>query len=148
MVHVPTNDGSWVNENFQRLAEVIRDYDPQFELRYIPPDKRSEPTDHSRAYCVFDLISQTPAFYAGHDATPETILTHLFDIDNKHGDVLARMEARNNATEALRLKEQMDIREEKKEYVQWLMKTRKNTINLKDRHGEKFKVDSQMRRIT
>lgn len=144
---MPSNDGHWVSENFLNLSEVIRDYDPQFELRWIPPEHRNEPLDHSRAFCVFDVVSNTPAFYASADSTAESILTHLFNIDNKHGDVLARMESRNNAVEALRLKEQMELREEKKEYVAWLMKTRKNFVNLVDRHGDKILVDDQMRRI-
>jgi gamma-glutamylcyclotransferase (GGCT)/AIG2-like uncharacterized protein YtfP len=147
MVFVPSNDGSWVNENFARLAEVIRDYDAQFELRYIPPVNRSDPEDHTRAYCVFDLYSQTPAFFAAADATPEEILGHLFDIDNKHGNVLTRMEARNNAKEALKLKADLDEREEKMEYVQWLMQDQRNYLHLRDRHGEKVKFDDQLRRI-
>lgn len=146
-VFVPTNDGRWVSENFARLAEVIKDYDPQFELRWIPPEQRTDPGDEQRAFCVFDLVNKKPAFYASFDATPEEILGHLFDVDNKHGDVLRRMEARNAAREALRLKAEMEVSEERQEYVAWLMGSRQNYYKLRDRRGDLRKFDDQFRRL-
>jgi hypothetical protein len=148
MTFVPTNDGRWVSENFLNLSEVIRDYDPQFELRWIPPERRVDPGDKRRAFCVFDLVTNSAAFFADEDATPTEILAHLFDIDNKRGDVLARMEARNAAIEALRLKADIESREAKKEYVTWLMSCQQNYIHLRDSHGEKIKVDDQFRRLS
>lgn len=147
MVHVPANDGSWVNENFARLAEVIKDYDQQFELRYIPPENRSSPEDETRAYCVFDLYGNCPAFFAGADATPETILAHLFNIDNKHGDVLVRMEARNRAVEVLEAKQRLEQAEERQEYVSWLIGSPLNYLKLRTKDGIK-KFDDQLRRLS
>ncbi len=143
MSFVPTDDGRWVSEHYERLARVIQDYDPQFELRWIPPEHRTDPGDIQKCYVIWDVVSNSPVLYAGELSTPEEILTRLFDSDNKHGNVLERIDAHNAAIEAMRLKEQMDIAEEKQEYVNWLMKTPKNYINM----GGGKVVDDQLRRI-
>ncbi len=40
---IPTETGRWVSEHYERLARVVQDYDPQFELRWIPPEARTDP---------------------------------------------------------------------------------------------------------
>lgn len=132
MAIVPTNDGRWVDENFARLAEVIQDYDPAFDLRWIPPEHRSTPDDVHNCYAVVETNAngEFVVFHAGPLATPEEILTRLFQGDNTKGNALERMEARNAAQEALRLKEQIELSEERKEYVEWLIGTQKNYIQL------------------
>lgn len=144
-MYVPTDDGRWVDEKFARLAEVIQDYDPAFELRWIPPEHRTDPNDHKRCYCVVETgpTGEHVVFYAGPQDTPEYILGRLFDSDNKHGDVLKRIDAHNAAIEALKLKEELDRREEQKEKIAWLMGTKKNYINM----GNGRVVDDQLRRI-
>lgn len=140
---VPTDDGRWVSERFARLAEVVQDYDPQFELRWIPPEHRTDPNDHKRCFVIWDIVTNTPVLFAGELDTPESILGRLFDADNKHGNVLERIDAHNAAIEALRLKEEMDRREEMQDKVSWLIGTNKNYIKL----GDGKVVDDQLRRI-
>lgn len=143
MVHIPTESGHWVNEHFERLARVIEDYDPQFELRWIPPEARSDPEDRKKPYVVWDTYTDTPVFFASEMDTPESILTTLFNADNKHGNVLERLDAHNNAVRALELKAEMDKREEKMDYVSWLIGTKKNYITLPGGR----RVDDQLRPI-
>lgn len=145
MAYIPTDDGRWVDEKFARLAEVIQDYDPAFELRWIPPDRRSDPSDHTKCYVVVETgpSGEFPVFFAGPMDTPEQILARLFDSDNKNGDVLKRIDAHNAAKEALKMKEEMDLAEERKEYISWLIGTQKNYINM----GNGRVVDDQLRRI-
>jgi hypothetical protein len=132
MGFVPTDDGRWVDENFARLAEVVQDYDPAFELRWIPPEHRSTPEDVKNCYAVVEttLDGEFVVFHAGPLATPEEILTRLFQGDNAKGNVLDRIDAHNAAVEALRMKEQIELSEERKEYVEWLIGTQKNYIKL------------------
>lgn len=143
--YVPTDDGRWVDEKFARLAEVIQDYDPAFELRWIPPEHRSDPQDHKKCYAIVETNQngEYVVMFAGPLDTPEEILGRLFDSDNKNGDVLKRMDAHNAAVEALRLKEQMDLAEERKDKVAFLMGTKKNYINM----GGGRVVDDQLRTI-
>jgi hypothetical protein len=138
---VPSDDGRWVSEKFERLARVVQDYDPQFELRWIPPDQRETPDERSKPYVIWDTISNSAAFFASELDTPEDILTKLFEGDNTKHNVLERLDARNAAIKALEMKEQMDLAEERREYATWLMETNKNFINL----GGGRKVDDQLR---
>lgn len=141
--YTPTDDGHWVSEKYMRLAEIVHDYDPQFELRWIPPEHRTDPQDITKCYVIWDIVTNNPVLYAGELDTPEHVLGRLFDADNKHGNVLERIDAHNAAIEAFKLKEEMDIREEQREKVAWLMGTKKNFINM----GKGRVVDDQLRRI-
>ena len=143
MSFVPTDDGRWVSEQYERLARVIQDYDPQFELRWIPPEHRETPEDIKNCYAVWDTVANVPVFYAGELSTPEEILTRLFNGDNSKGNVLQRIEAHNAAVRAMEMKEKMDRAEERQERIAWLIGTKKNYINL----GNGRLVDDQLRPI-
>lgn len=138
---IPTDDGRWVSEDYERLARVVADYDPQFELRWIPPEYRTEPEERQKPYVIWDTVTNTPVFFASELDTPADILTRLFDSDNKHGNVLERLDKHNAAIKALEMKAQMDAAEERQEYVEWLIGTKKNYIQL----GKGRKVDDQLR---
>ena len=143
MSFVPTDDGRWVSEQYERLARVVQDYDPQFELRWIPPEHRATPDDIKKCYVVWDIVANAPVLFAGELDTPEDILTRLFDSDNKHGNVLERLDKHNKAVELMKMKEKMDLAEERQEYVAWLMQTQKNYINM----GKGRVVDDQLRTV-
>lgn len=140
---VPTDDGTWVNESFERMARVIGDYDPQFELRWIPPENRVTETERSKPYVVWDIVTNSPVLYASELDDPATVLERLFMSDNTKGDVLARLDAHNAAVKALEMKEQMDQAEERQEYISFLAGTKKNYITLSGGR----KVDDQLRPI-
>lgn len=137
----PTDDGRWVSETYERLARVVQEYDPQFELRWIPPDQRETPTDVTKCYVIWDVVANAPVLFAGELDTPESILGRLFDSDNKHGNVLDRIEAHNAAIKALEMKAELDANEEKLEKIAWLIGTKKNYINM----GNGRVVDDQLR---
>lgn len=144
---VPSEDGRWIDAHFERLARVIEDYDPQFELRWIPPEFRMTQEERSKPYVVWDTVTNTPCFFASELDTPEEILTHLFNIDNKNGNVLQRLDARNAAVKALEMKKQLDEAEERQEYVNFLIGSKKNYLTLKNKDGSTRKVDDQLRPI-
>lgn len=137
---IPASDGRWVDENFARLKEIINEYDPHLDLCWIPTDKRT--TDDKKPYVIVDTRTNTAVFYASELDTPTDILARLFEGDNKHGDVLQRLEARNAATEAFRYKERLDTMEEAAEYAEFLFKSPLNTV----RHNGK-KLDDQRRLV-
>lgn len=143
MTFIPTESGIWVNEHFERLARVVQDYDPQFELRWIPPEARSDPEDRKKPYVIWDLYTNTPVLFASELDTPEGILGRLFECDNKNGNVLERLDAHNAAIKAMQMKEQMDLSEARKDYAAFLIGTPKNKIQL----GKNRYVDDQMRPI-
>ena len=140
---IPTDDGRWVSEKYERLARVVQDYDPQFELRWIPPEHRETPDERSKPYVVWDTVTNHPVFYASELDTPEDILERLFLGDNTKGDVLKRIDAHNAAVEAMNLKAQLDAEGERREYIEYLIGTQKNYIKLPGGR----KVDDQLRPI-
>lgn len=142
-MHIPTETGIWVSEHYERLARVVQDYDPQFELRWIPVAARIDPDDRKKPYVIWDLVTNTPVFYASELDTPEDILTRLFIGDNSKGNVLDKIEAHNAAIMAMNMLEDLDRREEKMDKVAFLMGTEKNYIQL----GKGRKVDDQLRPI-
>ena len=86
--------------------------------------------------------------FASERDTPQSILARLWSADNGRGSVLDRVDAENAAAEAFRLKEQMDDIEMKKDFVSWLIGTKKNYIHTNNPvTGEKLKLDDQLRRL-
>jgi hypothetical protein len=147
MVFIPTDDGQWVSEEFERLACVIQDYDPALQLRWIPPMHRTR--EDKRPYIIVDTRTNTEVMYASELDTPAQILGKLFMADNKNGSVLDRIEAENRAQEALDMKMKMDIYEEAMEKAKFLIQKRKNyTVMGRDENNRLIKLDDQLRRIS
>lgn len=142
-MYTPTDDGQWVDEQFERLARVVKDYDPGYALYWIPPAQRETLQEKQKPYVVVDERTGLPIMWASRTDTPDKILEELFLGDNSKGDVLARMEAHNAAVEALEMKAKMDLAEERQEYISWLIGTKKNYITLPGGR----KVDDQLRPI-
>lgn len=146
--YIPTQDGRWVSEKFMRLSEIIKDYDPELELRWIPPEKRTR--EDGKPYCIVHRQANGNEYivmHAGEADEPEHILAKLWTGDNRKHNTLEYLESLDAAREAFRMKEQMDIAEAQKDFAAFLMGTEKNFINT--RHpitGEMLKLDSQLRR--
>jgi hypothetical protein len=146
-MHVVTDDGQWVNEHFHRLAEIIKDYDPALELQWIPPGQRSEEADKKYPFRIFDSRSRSVVMFCSERDSAEHILARLWGADNQHGSVLDRMDAANAAREAMRLKENMDAAEMRKDLAAFLIATPLNTIRIRDPlTNEKIAFDDQLRR--
>jgi hypothetical protein len=144
---VVTDDGQWVNEHYHRLAEIIQDYDPCLELQWIPPGQRTDEADKKNPYRIVDTRSDSVVMFASERDSAEEVLARLWGADNANGSVLDRMEARNNAAEAFNLKKKMEEDEMKRDFVDFLIGTKKNYIDVTHPvTGEKLKLDDQLRR--
>jgi hypothetical protein len=149
-LHVPTNDGHWVSEKFQRLAEVVKDYHPSLELRWIPPNQRTSPEDHKAAFAIVDCthsVQGALVMTASATATPEEILKKLFLGDTTKHDVLAEIEAHNAAVKMLEYKKQMDLMEEANNKARFLIDSKLNTVKIHNHAGELITMDHERRRI-
>jgi hypothetical protein len=145
---IATENGVWVDENFARLAEIVKDYDPYLELRWIPPGQRETDADKKNPYCIIDTRSDYIVMFASERDNPQTILARLWSADNKHGSVLDRLDAENAAAEAFKLKAAIDEEEMKKDFVSWLVDTKRNYMKVTNPvTGEKLKLDDQLRRL-
>jgi|SRR3990170_4321101 len=141
-LHVPASDGRWVSEEFARLAEMIQDYDRFLELRWIPPEQRLSLEDKSKPYVIWDTRIDSKVMFASELDPPVAILAKLFDIDNKNGDVLKRLDAYNNAVKAIELKKELERREEAMELSTFVIKNQKSRW----RHNGNF-YDDEFRNL-
>lgn len=118
-------DNYWVDENHERIARIIKDYDPELELAFIPPANR-EPGDVP--FAVIHRPAGQPAYIVGtYWHCDGRILEDLFMADNKQGDVLDRMDAHNAAVEAIRLKELADKEAETADLAWHILRSPLNT---------------------
>lgn len=142
MGHIATDDGQWINEDFERVARLVQDYDPGLQVQYIPYGERTR--DDKKPYRVYDTLHQCTVFYFSELDTPVDIVTRLFNGDNKHGNVLQRIEQQELAAQALKMQEQADRLEEAEDMAKFLISTPLHTVRI--RKG--LKVDDQIRRMS
>ena len=139
-VFIPVDDGRWVSEEYERLAQVIRDYDPHLGLRWIPPEHRTR--EDKEPYCIVDTTTNYVVLYASELDTPVSILAKLWGADNARGNVLVRIDAQNAAQQALDMRKQMDKMEDAHDLAKFLWQS---PLNFMKHNGIKF--DDQRRRI-
>lgn len=139
----------FIPQKFVRLAEIVKDYDPYLSLKYLPSDARtSEDTLHYAI--VHSLPDRRPysVFYFAESADPADILGRLFAGDDKHGNVLAKLEAKEAAKKIIREKENLDQMMEAHDEANFLWTSRsKNYVNWVDKKtGEKVKLNARRER--
>lgn len=122
-VLVPTSDGYLIDENHARIAEIIKDYDSELELAWIPPDKRL-PGDSP--FAVIHRPMGKPeyiAFYA--DVCDERIIERIFigDVKRHGGTILNEIDAKNAAVKAVQMKKQMDELDAQADKAQHVLKS-------------------------
>lgn len=131
MVFIPAEDGRWVDENYERLARIVKDYDPLLQLRWIPPESRTR--EDKKPYVIVDTRTETAVLHASELDTPEEILARLFNCDNKQGNVLDRIESRERAYKIFELAKQKDLLEEAEDKAKFLIDSPLHTIKMDGR---------------
>lgn len=116
----------WVSAEFQNLAEVINDYDHHLHLEWIPPERQTTLDDKKKCFRIVDDRNNKIVMYADSLSNPQDILARLWSMDQKHGNVLQRMDAHNAAIKALELKRQIDEREAAKDFAAFVIKNTKS----------------------
>lgn len=148
-IMVATED-RFVSQKWMFLAEMIQDYNPSLELRWIPPDKRSN-QDRDKPYMVVHQDKHGKDYvvlYASELDQPEEVLERIFLSDMKNGNVLTRMEARNSAKKLFEMREKEEQLAEQEEFTRWLVETNKVNPTYRDKNsGELIKLDSQLNRV-
>lgn len=117
---------TWVSYEFERLAQVIADYDPYLVLEMVPPQFHKDLIDKSKVFRIIDTRINKIVMYADSLSRPDEILAAIWSMDSKNGPVVVRLDALNAAKEALKLKEEMDERERIKDFVAFVGKNTKS----------------------
>ena len=140
---IATESGHFVNSKWEHLAEMVEIYNPQLELRWIPPQLRE--WGDNNPYVVVHRDSNGAEYavvYASEADSPEEIMTNIINNDMKHGDVFERMQVRNAVNKAFELARLADEMEAKEDLTAWFMKSDKNYKTFVNHKGELVKIDS------
>lgn len=117
---------AWVSSEFERLAQVINDYDQYLFLEMIPVAHRESLIDKSQSFRIVDSRNNKIVLFASSLSNPTEILERLWSMDSGKGNVLARVDAHNAAVEALKLREQIDAREAQKDLAAFVIRGTKS----------------------
>ena len=125
--------GEFLPSKASRLAEVLRDYNPYLELRFIPRSQRDDTDTHP--FAIWDLSPWRlgplglgyPVKHISEREIEDTqaILAWLFEGDlSKHGmsEIAARAKAKDAAEKLLKHKREAEIAEERQELAAELIK--------------------------
>jgi hypothetical protein len=110
--------GHFVSSNHSRVAAIIQDYDPTLFLVWIPPNKRE--MNEEFPFAIMHRPKGKPSYVVRRVRESEVnagLIAWLFmnDQARQGKDILGRLEAYEQAMEAMRLKKQMEQREETKD---------------------------------
>lgn len=105
-IHVP-GASDVITETHRRVDELLKAYDPDLELMFIPPGSRG-PLD-TKPWAVVCRPPHQKAYYVGFfEDADERLLAAIIRADNARGSVLDRVDALNTAREALLMKERQE----------------------------------------
>ena len=142
---VLSEDGRWRSQKMLHLAEILEDYNPYLELRWIPPEHRvggNRVAPYVIVHCHPMMKEYVVCFVQEYDV-PEQVLAKVFQADmNKH-DVLTALETQERADELFRMKEWQDEQEKRTDFTRMLMSP-KNYLIMRDlENDELVKYDAQ-----
>lgn len=120
------DSGMALSEKHIRIAEIIKDYNPELELAWIPPANRTAFDKNPFAIVHNSAKGRYLVGTFSEEQMDHRIIQHLFSIDNKNHNVLSELEREEAAKQALRMKEQMDAHEERMDFARSLITSKKN----------------------
>lgn len=135
MVHILSEHGA-LPAHYERIAEIIQDFNPDMELAWIPPEERN--AFDIKPFAIRHNPPNAPSYIVGFFSEEEMdhrIIAHLFSIDTTRNDVLGNLEREEAAKRALQMKEQIERDEMRKDFAKSLLKSRKHTYR---HNGKKY----------
>lgn len=125
-VLVPTGTGEIISEKQRRIAQIITDFDPELELRWIPLSKRVYLDDPP--FCVTHTPVGKPSYVVLYaEDCDERLLARLFQARNTSLDLLT---AHNNAVKAVQLKKRMETFAEAEDKALHVLRSPKSSYSI------------------
>lgn len=143
---VMTDSGYQLPDKLLRLNEILTDMGRGLSLVWIPPENRSD-ADLSKPYAIMHAPRDRKAYivmFIGHFDDPEEILARLWEGDTTKHDVMRKVQLREEAAEAFRLRKQLDEMEETADELHFMATNRSNWFIKRRRpDGTLVKIDTQ-----
>lgn len=114
--------GEWINEHFQRIAEVIHDLSPNLALLWIPQSERDDPS--APPYAVAHTNGQGEQYifmYIQEHELDERVIAKI--LESNSDTLLERLDKMEAAKELLAHKEQTDKYEQMADMARSLWKS-------------------------
>jgi len=117
--------GRALSAKHQRLAEIIKDYDPDLEIMWIPPENRGERDQNKEFAVVCRPPGRQPyvVMRVAENQMDESVLAALIIRDNNHGNVLDRLEACEFADQVMQAKEDHENYLERQDFMRSVLKS-------------------------
>lgn len=110
------DSGEWINEKFQRIAELINKFNDELFLVWIPYSERDPSNAKPYAVVHFPRDKQPyPIMVKSEDEIDERIIRDLFRMNQEHHDFQTEMDAANMAAELVKMQEAADRKAERRE---------------------------------
>ena len=120
--------GAFMSEEHRRVAEAVRQYNPELKVVFVPPEKRAL-NDEQPFALVHSPVNQVPYVVrrmAHSDLTP-ALIGWIYDNDPDKTDVLGKLDAMYKASVAGSQKRQLLVREEANEMARAIIGSNLNT---------------------
>lgn len=140
-IYFPSNDGTWISERHQRIAEILRDYDPKLQLQWIPPGRRNEKDEPFRVVCF--PPNHHPYLVCTAMEADERLLATIFQADQKKngGNILSWLDNYNSAQKIYNAKVNHERRQEQHEMAQAIIRNTKSSYKIYNHRGELIDVE-------
>ena len=138
----------WISAEFQNLAEVLSDYDPYLVLEMVPVAEWSNLTDKKKVFRVVNTHKNQIVLYADSLTSPQDILARVWSMDQTHNSVVANMDAKNAALQALQMRKKLDEIEAQKDLVLFIARNTKSNWHHEGRvKDEHFRDKGPVRKV-
>jgi hypothetical protein len=128
--------GGDMSETQERVARMLKEYNAELELQYIPEQDRG--AFDAKPFRVVHNSPRFGTYIVGHFAAKdvnETLIAHVFKHDRKNRNVLTDLEDDERAREAILMRAALDKQEEREDLAHSILKSPKHTYR---HNGKKY----------
>jgi hypothetical protein len=130
------DNGMFISARISRIVELIREYDPNLDVKMIPAERRG-PGD--AAFMITERLRdgrEVVAFYVQSECDfDEDVLAKVYESDNAKHDVQSVMESKNKAATAVRHAREREEREAHYDLMLSMIQSKKHTYR---HNGKKY----------
>lgn len=138
----------WVSAEFQRLADILYDYDNNLALDMVPREEWEHLVDRTKVFRVVDTKQNKIVLYASQLDNPEDILARVWSMDQTYNKVILNLDAKNAAVQAMQIKRHDDEIAEKRDLALFIIKNKKSTWHHEGRvRDEHFRDKGPIRKV-
>lgn len=145
-IYFPASDGSFISEKQRRINEILKDYDPNLELQWIPPGKRNDKDEPFRVICR--PPNGHPYLICTGLEADERLLTAVFRADAKRRgkNLLSYLDDYNSAQGIYNAKVNQENLQEAHEMAQSVIRSDKSYYRIRTNSGELIDLERPGRR--